>query len=286
MTQLAGQDRYDWISQEVKKYRKRKRRAAGLYLLTGLETFFLIPIIVVLPFNVRPSYATAVLFIFLATVLSAGWLNQRAEKLLPPVEDRILYRLKPSITSLKAYVREWNESERKNALKNLRRVASILDVWNPGNVKFLKDEVGDTLAEFKRNFRGRVLLAVKRADKASIPDLLLWLTNFHSALDSETLNKVSLETWNKFLSQSSQTNSTVSRFPYHEPRQNVLRRLTSQWFKVVVALSVPIVPIISGLFDFYVLNTTASDASIVAATVFTGMTALAYLIFSRQKATS
>ena len=285
MTQFAGQDRYDWVSREIKKYWKRKRRAAGLYLLSSLESFFLIPIILVLPLDTRPSYAALILLILPATLFGASWLNQRAEKLLPPVEDRILYRLKPSITSLKAYVREWKKSERNSALKNLRRVATILDQWDLGNVKFVKDEVGDVLAEFKKNFRGRVLLAVERSDKTSIPDLLSWLTNFQSALDSETLNKVSLQTWNQFLSQPSPTNSAVPRFPYQEPRQNILRRLASQRFQLVAALSVPFVPIATGLFDFYVLHTTAGDASIVAATVFTGMAALAYLIFSRQKRT-
>ncbi len=287
MTEFTGQDRYEWIREEVEKYRKRKRRAAGLYLLSALESFFLIPIIVVLPLDVRASYAAVVLVILLATLLGAGWFNQRAEKLLPPVEDRVLYRLRPSLTGLRAYVgREWKDSERKNALKNLRRVANILDAWNVGNLKFLKDEVEAQLTDFKKNFRGRVLLAVERADKASLPDLVKWLSNFQSALETETLTKVSLETWNQYLSQPSPTDSAVPRFPYQEPRQNILRRLASQWFQVVAVLSVPIVPIATGLFDFYVLHATVGDASIVAATVFTGMAALAYLIFSRQKGSS
>ncbi len=257
-----------------------------MYLLGALESFFLIPIIVVLPLDVRASYATIVLVILLATMLGAGRLNQTAEKLLPPVEDRVLYRLKPTLASLKAYVREWKESERKGALKTLRKTANNLDAWSVGNLKFLKDEVGNELADFKKNFRGRVLLAIERADKATIPELLSWLTNFQNALETETLNKASLGTWNQFLSQPSPNNSAVPKFAYQEPPQHILRRLASQWFQIAAGLSLPVVPIAVGLFVFYVLRTTPGEASIVAATVFTGMAALAYLIFSRQKGSS
>ena len=130
------------------------------------------------------------------------------------------------------------------------------------------------LGDFKKNFRGRVLLAVERADKSIVPDLLSWLSNFQNALDTEAMNRASLQTWNEFLSQPSPTNSAMPRFPYQEPRQKILRRIASQWFQAVVLLSVPMVPIVSGLFVFYVLHAPVGEASIVSATVFTGMVAV------------
>jgi hypothetical protein len=150
VTEFAGEDRYEWIEKEVQKYRTRRRRAAGLYLLGALEAWILIPILVILPFDIRAPYAITVLAIFLATVYGAGWFKERSEKLLPPVEDRVLFRLKPAITSLKVFVRDWSKSERKTALKNLRRVANILDLWNMGNLKFVKKEIEDVLTEFKK----------------------------------------------------------------------------------------------------------------------------------------
>jgi hypothetical protein len=278
VTEFAGEDRYEWIEKEVQKYRTRRRRAAGLYLLGALEAWILIPILVILPFDIRAPYAITVLAIFLATVYGAGWFKERSEKLLPPVEDRVLFRLKPAITSLKVFVRDWSESERKTALKNLRRVANILDLWNMGNLKFVKKEIEDVLTEFKKNFRGRVLLAVEKTDKQNLKEVLRWLTTFQSALDTETMNKESLQAWNERL----------WNFPYEEPSKDILKRLASQWLQVVVVLSIPFVPIASGLVSFYVVHTTADNAAIVAATVFTGMVAmaaLAYLIFSRQKGT-
>jgi heme/copper-type cytochrome/quinol oxidase subunit 4 len=92
------------------------------------------------------------------------------------------------------------------------------------------------------------------------------------------MNKESLQAWNERL----------WNFPYEEPSKDILKRLASQWLQVVVVLSIPFVPIASGLVSFYVVHTTADNAAIVAATVFTGMVAmaaLAYLIFSRQKGT-
>jgi hypothetical protein len=278
VTEFAGEDRYEWIEKEVQKYRTRRRRAAGLYLLGALEAWILIPILVILPFDIRAPYAITVLAIFLATVYGAGWFKERSEKLLPPVEDRVLFRLKPAITSLKVFVRDWSKSERKTALKNLRRVANILDLWNMGNLKFVKKEIEDVLTEFKKNFRGRVLLAVEKTDKQNLKEVLRWLTTFQSALDTETMNKESLQAWNERL----------WNFPYEEPSKDILKRLASQWLQVVVVLSIPFVPIASGLVSFYVVHTTADNAAIVAATVFTGMVAmaaLAYLIFSRQKGT-
>src|SRR5207245_10115794 len=75
VTSFVGQDRLDWISQQIGKYWKRKRRAAGLYLLAALESFSLIPIIVVLPFDVRPSYTITVFVLFLSTILGSCRLN-------------------------------------------------------------------------------------------------------------------------------------------------------------------------------------------------------------------
>jgi len=261
------------------------RRIAGLYLLVALESFFS-PLLLLLPLDTRGAYAAVLLTILGLTLFGAGRLNQTAEELLPPVEDRVLYRLKPSVTSLRAYVREWQESEGKSAVKALRRVANILDVWSVGNLKFLKDEVGTQLADFKKNFRGRVLLAVEKADKARIPDLLTWLTNFQNALETDTMNKVSLETWTQFLSQPSPKNSAEPMFPYQAPPKDILSRLMSQWFQMLTGLSLPIVPIATGLVEFYILHTTIGEASIVAATVFTGMAALAYLVFNKQKGNS
>lgn len=258
----------------MEKYWRRRRRAAGLYVLTGFESFFLIPILVVLPFEIRGYYAGVVAMILLVTIFGAGRLASSSERLLPSVEDRVLFRLKPSLTSLRAYARDWNESERKNSLKNLKRVANNIDRWSFGNLKFLKDELENTLTDFKKNFRGRVLFAVERGDKSIVPELLSWLSNFQNILDTEDMNKPSLDAWNQFLSQLSPKDSTLQRFPYREPRQSILRRIASQWFQAVVLVAVPLVPISSGLIEFYSLHASIGDSSIVAATVFTGMVAL------------
>jgi len=85
------------------------------------------------------------------------------------------------------------------------------------------------------------------------------------------MTKESLETWNRFLSQPSENDSTLQKFPYRERSQNILRKLTSQWLQIIGALSVPVVAIICGLIAFYALNVGTGNASIVSATVFAGL---------------
>ncbi len=270
---LTGPELYGWTSKQIEKFRKRRKRIAGLYIIAALVSFFS-PIVIALPVEDRPTFVTIEVAILGLTLFGAGRLAETSEKLLPPVEDRVLYRLQPALTSLKAYIRDWSDSERKSALKNLKRVAYNLDKWNAGNLRFLRSDIGRELSDLKKNFRGRVLFAIKRADKESLPELASWLTNFQNALETGTLNDVTLRTWNQFLSQASPTNPAAPRFQLKEPKPSILRRLTSQWFQVTVVFLVFIAPLVTGLIGVYIVHASVDTAFMSAATVFAGMIVL------------
>lgn len=278
---LQGTELYDWIRKEIEKYKTRVRRAAALYIVAALVSFFS-PLVLALPPDARPTFVATEVALLGLSLFGASRLNERAERLLPPVEDRVLYRLQPAVVSLKAYIRDGNDAERKNAVKNIKRVARILDRWSAGNLRFLKEGVGRDLNEFTRNFRGRVLNAIERPNKTTIPDLVTWLTNFQNALETDTMNDVSLRTWNQNLSEASQTDQSVPKFPMKAARANVLTRLISQWFRVTVAFLVFIAPLVTGLIGVYIAHASVDASFMSAATVFAGMLVLLVAV-TRQR---
>ncbi len=213
---------------------------------------------------------SAVFFIGLGVGLSDS-----AAKFLPAVEDRALYQLKSALVNLKAYSSTGDEESKKKAIENLGKVADALDNWTWGNLKFLRQSVGNSISEFRKNFRGRLIPAIRNADRSTVQSFFMWFTGTENVLEMDQLDQTHLTAWNNWFAQ----------FPYQLPSPSLTKKLRSKKLQLGVGVLTSASPFITGIIAFDILHTSIDTAVIAATGVFTGLAlvGLGLLTLSRQK---
>lgn len=226
---LTGKDRQDWIEEQYRKYRKRNRVGSLLILVGGVSLaagLLLVPS-ANLPSDIRQPLQSSLLILSLVFVFGSSAVSNSARKFLPPVEDRVLYRLKFAFANLRAYVDHGDESYKRKAIEYLGKVADALDSWTWGNLGFIRHGVGNAISEFRKNFRGRFIPAIERAKGTTVQDFFSNLAGFENVLESGRLNQEYLDAWNKWITQRNQ-GTQEETFPYSAPRPNTFARLKSR----------------------------------------------------------
>ncbi len=292
MTWLVGQERYKWIEEQYGKYRRWQYMALALIAIGigVLAVSVFIPTAWYDPFPIliRQTIGWSLIISFAGSFLGGFQLFNRAEKLLPPwVEDRVLHFLTPTLLNLKAYVSDWNENDRKKAVKDLGKISRVLDIWDTGNLKFVKDTAGKTVNEFKENFQGRVIPAIKEGDKRRASLLQIWLSQFQNTLEMGQLNETHLKGWNAYLTitQDPQDPASPPQFPYHEPKPSRLKWLKSKWFHLIFIFSLPLAPavIYSLAISTQLASRDAAFGGAIAVLVAVIAAYTAYMTMGRRK---
>ncbi len=271
---LTGQQRDKWIEGQYRKYHKKQWIALASILIGGIGLF---AIAFLLPPDIPFRAITVQIFSFSAVFfvgLGVG-LSDSAAKFLPPVEDRALYQLKSALVNLKAYSSNGDEESKKKAIENLGKVADALDNWTWGNLRFLREGVGNSISEFRKNFRGRLIPAIRNADRRTVQSFFMWFTGTENALEMGQLDQTHIMAWNNWLSQ----------FPYHLPSPSVTKKLRSKKLQLGVVVLTSASPIITGIIAFDILHTSIDTAVIAATGVFTGLAlvGLGLLTLGRQR---
>ena len=205
------------------------------------------------PPEIRSIEILAVAALAIFGIFVSMRLFDRLPNLLPPVEDRVLHFLTPALVNLKAYVSNWREDDRKRTLKNLNKILDVLDVWDTGNLAFVRDGVGKTVNDFKESFRGRVIPAFEKGptsarDKQKTVLLQLWLSNtVQNQLEMGRLQELHLKGWNDYLASRENPNDVTSpsQFPYRKPKPSKLTWLKSGWFHLIFITSIPVAPAVT-----------------------------------------
>ena len=251
-TALVGQERFKWIEEQYEKWRGRKGKLVALFVSGWIELFggaYLLPFLPQ-PAEIRSVEILIVAAIGIVSIFGSMRLFDKLPGLLPPVEDRVLHFLTPALVNLKAYVSNWREDDRKRTLKNVKNILDVLDGWDTGNLKFVKDGVGKTVSDLKENFRGRVIPAFEKPpvttrDKQRIVLLQLWLSNtVHNQLEMGQLQELHVKGWSRYLTLAENPNDVTSppQFPYKEPNPSKVTWLKSRWVHLAFIVSVPLAP--------------------------------------------
>jgi hypothetical protein len=246
-TPLVGQERFKWIEEQYAKARARRRKVLALFFSGFIELFGFVYIVlpfVPIPAELRVTVVGVVLIVSIGSIYASMRFLDSISKLLPPVEDRVLHFLTPAIVNLKAYVTNPNGADQKASLKNLRKIADVLDNWETGNLKFVRDSTGIVVDEFRKNFKGRVIPAIKSGVKQTAQLVQIWLSQqVQRTLEMGELTESHLKGWNDYLDPKDP--NIQPQFPYQEPKQSRRKWLRSKWFHIIFVVSVPVAPAIT-----------------------------------------
>ena len=121
-TPLVGQERFKWIEGKYSKYRRRLL----LFLIIFASAFVVLFGSGLIPVSqdLRPFLTWFALVYGAGALIGPVTQIDAVGKLLPPVEDRVLYFLTPALVNLKAYVANPNKDDQKKSLKKLKRIYS------------------------------------------------------------------------------------------------------------------------------------------------------------------
>jgi hypothetical protein len=232
LSQLTGQDRYNLIDGQYRQYHGRVRLAWVIVFVASIVSVLLVLLgygyFVEVPSTIRSSLGAFAFFLWYGSLLFSSQLAKRARGILPPLEDRALYHLKSALDNLKAFVSHGEENYRRKAVKEMTAMASTVDTWTWGNLKFQREGEGSQIYQFKINLRGRLIPFVKKADQAGIQSLFMWLTAMENTFEMGNMNEVNIQGWNKSLTQHDPVDSMKELFPYEKPQPSRFRKLLSR----------------------------------------------------------
>jgi hypothetical protein len=267
---LVGKEREDWLKGEYAKYNERERISNVLVLLAILVFF---PLTILLPSLDLPEkglLSEIFAIVTLVSLLGGVRLSASAVKLLPPVEERVLYYLKSALVHLKAYAINGEDSKKK-AIDDLMEVAGVLDNWTWGNLKFVRNGIGAEIEQFRKNFRGRLIPAIRKADKRNVQSFFQWFAGVENSLELNQLDLEHLRAWNMWLTQRHPQDSMKDTLPYETPRPSRVERLRSQRFQFTLVLGLGLSPVATGVISFYGFHTTVDTAVLAGTSAFTGL---------------
>ncbi len=223
----------------------------------------------------RDTIGWVLLLLSLALILSIGSLA--LQYYLPQTEDRLLCFLKPAVDSLRAYESYGKSGDKKKALKNLRKVASVLEEWTSGNLDFIKNgSVGKMLSDLQRNFRGGLLVALKDADKTQVRRILGILTAMEGVLEqTNSIDNEHLDIWSKMLSEYPLTQT--------KPVKPVWRRIPAKRSHLSIISMLVVIPTLTGWVGFALLHVPIEAAYLGGITMFGAMVGLLVFLISRKK---
>lgn len=223
MTQLIGPDRVKKVEEKYGDYKRRQYEAVAVAVLCMV----LLPTLASLILPDSPPIVKAILpgvvvIVALVGLVGAIQISDSADKLLPSVEDRPLHYLDPALRDLKSFATEWDKSSKNKCLKNLGKIADILELWTYGNLKFIQEGIGAKVEEFRKRFRQRLISTIKNAEKGKTPNHLpnasLFLERFEHMLESNHIGEPNLVAWNEMLSP----------LPEYPPNLGKLRKLRTK----------------------------------------------------------
>ncbi len=275
---FIGEHRVNWVMAQYRSYRRRNNAGSVLLLISLALVLSIGSIAPFIPTEARTTADLVIGAIGLVLFGAASRLfNQGLEYYLPRTEDRLLCFLKPAVESLRGYESYGKEDDKKKALKTLRKVASVLDEWNPGNLDFLKNgRIGKTLSDLQRNFRDGLLASLKDADKTKARNILVVLTNMDGVLEqTNSIDEEHLNIWNRMLSEYPS--------PKPQPFKPIWRRLPAKRSHLSIISMLVVVPIATGWAGFALLHVPVEAAYLGAIAMFGAMVGLLVFLLSRKR---
>ena len=242
------------------QYRKYRRRSYFSYWVFWISYASLVPTSFMVSggkpgFVISSPYAWilgVVVLVVLASLLLRVRYRRLTSEALPSIEARTLFFLQPAVTSLANLIQHRSESYRRECLKHLAEAAGMIDGWTIGNLRFIENEFGSKLTDFKKNFKLRLIPAVKGADSATARKIHSFLGPLQTKLIFG-VDGASFEVWNNFLGQFAET----------KPKPKPVQRLAS---KTVALHLVFLISVVSITYEYFGFLRTSVGADVNAST--------------------
>ncbi len=220
-------------------FSKRSRRGKILIAVAILDVGLLEAIAYYFPLDIR-SLAAAVLGVISVVLLFVGarYYGTELSFFLPEIEDRLLCFLKLATDARETYVAYKKPQDKKKVLKNLKRVADLLDDLYVGNLRFIKEgPIGTKLKDMQMNFRYGLLPAITDQKNTNTVNAVLVIDNMEKTLEqTNAISDYIFETWSKMLSEFRPTG----------PQEPFWRKLPTKKSHILKGLVTAVVTLVAG----------------------------------------
>ncbi len=273
---LPGQNRYDKIGDKLKNYQRRTRVVIPTIIALSFVIFAILFVAIPTPYTGLNLTIGQILSLLALVCLGvSARLQGTAPRLLPPVEDTVLYYLKGAHDDLEEYHRSGDEDEHKKAVEKLTKAANALGMWNVGNVRFVQEGVGKSIMDFRKNFRERFIPAVRRLDKNGVQSLFMSLTGMRNTFELGQLDANKFERWNQWLTERAGP-TLEEKFPAEQPKRGKIDWIKSKSTHATFLLTAVTVSTLTYVIARYVAGISAdisylSTATVIAAFIVKGL---------------
>jgi len=221
--------KYSRIQRKVRICEQAARTGNALSFL-GTSFMFMsalpmIPIYLQMWFNVNLFITWPLCILGSGTMMMAGRQINRSRGIVQPstsAEERTFLRIYEVLRILEVYLQESLPASKGEAMKKLRRIDDELlrgEDWKVGNLKILKETIGDQLESFKNGFEKKLIPTVVHGDDKNLQNTYSILIVFANYLINPKMDMLA------------SVNDMISKLPFTEDKLPAY----SLWVRKLVA---------------------------------------------------